>query len=208
MRRTVRTSESQMALRHPLLALCPQWSILYLNYIGVVVLSLFTRTVWEMYTEKDVTDKHVANAGRFSGNMFEQSPIFLTSLWMYTIFADYETGWTLGVLYLVGMTYYPFHYMIFRQFTFWFENCTQMRYGVNGIFILGALCQASKMNWAAWLNSNPVGAGILGFMVGSFAFVPGLPLAPLYTFLHYKFDHAAAVKAQTTVVGSGQQDNA
>jgi len=170
------------------------WCGLYYNYVGTQLLSIFTRTAWEMYDEKDVTEKQVPNAARFAGNMFEQSCVFLPALWMYTLFCDYETGWALGVLYLVSRLYYPFMYMIFRSFTFWFEFCTQIGYGVNGLFLLGCFYQACGKEWVVWAKDNQIGAGIAGYFVGCFITL-GVPLAPIYAFIHYKLDNKVARKA-------------
>lgn len=168
------------------------WCIVYYNYLGIGAMCVFVLNVWEMVSKKDVTEKFGANASRFSGNMFEQSPVFLCGLWMYTLFCDYQTGWTLGVLYVVSRCLYPFYYMASGQFTFWFESCTQIGYGVNGVFILGSLWKAFGGNWLEFAQESPISAALLGFVTGSFALVPGIPFGIPYLFIHYKYDNARA----------------
>mmetsp|Transcript_79291 Transcript_79291/g.144716 ORF Transcript_79291/g.144716 Transcript_79291/m.144716 type:complete len:262 (+) Transcript_79291:60-845(+) len=168
------------------------WCILYYNYLGIGAICVFVVNVFEMVSKTDVTEKFQPNAGRFSGNMFEQSPVFLSGLWMYTLFADYQTGWTLGVLYMVSRALYPFYYMANNKFTFWFENCTQIGYGVNGVFILGSLWTASGGDWLKFASGSPISAAVLGFIVGSFAILPSIPTLIPYTYIHYKYDNAFA----------------
>lgn len=164
------------------------WWIMYYNYIGVQVLTVFIKAAYEMISDDDVTTKFAPNAARFAGNMFEQSPVFLWGLWMYTLFVDYESAWCLGVLYMVVRSLYPFYYIVFHQFDFWFESCTQVGYGVNGIFTLGCLVNGLGGDWVAYATRNPVGAPVLGYFVGN-AISFGIPYGWFLTWLHYKVDH-------------------
>mmetsp|Transcript_31867 Transcript_31867/g.58359 ORF Transcript_31867/g.58359 Transcript_31867/m.58359 type:complete len:246 (-) Transcript_31867:47-784(-) len=169
------------------------WCLIYYNYLGVAVMCVFCGNAFEMFDpNKDVTDKFGTIAGRFQGNMFEQAPVHLLGLWMYTLFVDYTTGANLGALYIVGRIIYPFFYMVNRQFTMWFEFCTQIGYGVNGVFIIGTAAQAAGWDWIGWAKGAPIAAAITGFFCGSLAVFPALPLGPLYTFIHYKYDHKVA----------------
>lgn len=171
------------------------WCVLYMNYIGIQVMAIFMKGVWEMITDQDVTEKFAPNASRFAGNTLEQFPIFLPALWMYTLFCDSNTGANLGFLYLFSRAMYPLFYIANGKFTFWFEFCTQIGYGVNGVLVLGSLFQSLGGDWIGFLRDAPIVAPILGFLFGTLAMVPGLPLGPLYAYIHYKVDHARALKA-------------
>lgn len=166
------------------------YHLLYMNYVGVQVITAFAKGVWKLISDEDTTDVFEKNAGRFAGNMLEQSPVFLSALWTYTLFVDYSSGWVLGVLYIIRVGLYPLFYIANHKFDFWFEMCTQTGYGVYGTLILGLLVTGAGGDWVAFAGDHEVGAGILGFLLGSFAFVPGLPLAPIYTFVWYKRDNA------------------
>lgn len=165
------------------------WCIMYYNYVGVQVLTIFTQVAYEMYGPEDVTDKFRSNAARFAGNMFEQSPVFLWVFWTYVLFVDYGTGWCLGVLYLIQRALYPFYYIIIRRFTFDFENNTQIGYGVNGTLIFGLLWNGAGGNFAAWAKDNNIVAPIIGYFIGCFITL-GVPYGTILTFIHYKRDHA------------------
>ena len=45
------------------------WGTMYYNYVGASVLPVFCRAAYEMYTEKDITDRFGAIAGRWSGRL-------------------------------------------------------------------------------------------------------------------------------------------
>jgi len=166
------------------------WMIMYYNYVGIQVLTIFATGPLEIHSSEDVTDKYSSNAARFAGNMFEQSVVFLPGLWLYSMFCDSGTGGWLGVLYIIARGIYPFYYMAHGRFTFWFENCTQIGYGVVGTYFLGALFIACGGNWSEWSGDNKILAPILGFLAGSFAVLPGIPLTIPYTYAHYKFENA------------------
>lgn len=178
------------------------WCLMYYNYLGIAVQTVFLIHVFEMFTKDDVTDKFGPNAGRFAGNMMEQSPVFLTAMWTYTLLVDYETGGALGLLYIFGRALYPFFYMACHQFTFWFEFNTQIGYGVNGVFMLGILVNGMGGDWAEWANDNQILAAIVGFLLGSCGPFPGIPLTPLYTFIHYKCDRRFKAKEDSKVVNA------
>jgi uncharacterized MAPEG superfamily protein len=167
------------------------WCFLYYNYIGIQVGTMMNMHGFKCFTPDDVTEKYAPNAARFSGNMFEQSPVFLVMLWAYTFFVDYETGGLLGLLYLVGRLLYPFFYMIFRQFVTWFEFITQIGYGVCGVYMLGVFMDAigGAGQFASFAQKSPTLAGILGFLVGCFGVFPYCnPIGLIYGFLHYRCD--------------------
>ena len=64
-------------------------------------------------------------AARWSGNTLEQAPVFLSSLWLYALFADSASAGTLGALYLASRALYPLFYCWISRFTFGFEPVTQ-----------------------------------------------------------------------------------
>jgi hypothetical protein len=154
------------------------------------------------FGEKDVTSKFVPNAARFAGNTFEQSPVFLWAFWIYTLFVDYESAWCLGVLYMCSRALYPLYYIAFNGFDFWFETCTQIGYGVNGIFTLGCLVAGAGGDWVAFARDNSVGAPVLGYFVG-FLITLGVPYGLFLITLHYKVDHKRAL-ADAAKVTPGQ----
>jgi hypothetical protein len=164
------------------------WMICYNNYIGIAVMSVLTKGPWEVIDGNKLTDQFSNVASRFSGNRLEHAPVFLTTLWLYTLFCDYETAWCLGMVYIVSTAQYPFMYMMKGRFTFWFEVCTQLGYGVNGCYILGLLVQGTGNNWAKFANDNQIVAAILGFLVGTQSLLPGIPLTLPYLFVHWKMD--------------------
>ena len=113
---------------------------------------------------------------------------------MHTLFVDASSGSYLAALYLAARLAYPFWYMVNRQFNFWFESNTQIGYGANGCLLLGSLFVALGWDWVAFLRASPMSAGACGYLFGSFILLPGLPLTPLYTFIHYKMDKASMKK--------------
>lgn len=145
-----------------------------------------------MYGEEDVTASYERLSARFAGNTFEQSPIFLTGLWLYTLFVDYGSAYSMGMLYIVFRILYPLFYIVCHEFSFWFELNTQTGYGCNGVFILGCAMTGMGMDYVAFATGSPYTAALLSFAAGSFAFIPGLPLAPLYALLWYKRDNSFA----------------
>jgi len=165
------------------------WCMVYYNYVSAAVLCVFCINAFGLWTADDVTEKMSTIAGRWSGNMFEQAPVFLVSLWTYTMFCDYKTGGSLGILYIVTRLLYPFYYIAFRQFNMWFESCTQIGYGINGIFMLGVLVNGFGGDWARFAYDHSILAPIAGFFFGSFMLLPGFPFTPIYMFIHYKMDH-------------------
>ena len=96
-----------------------------------------------MISDDDVTEQFGAIASRFPGNMQEHSVVFVSTLWMYTLFADSATGAALGALYLVARLTYPLFYMANHGFDLWFEMCTQTGYGVIGARIPYARCSCA-----------------------------------------------------------------
>jgi len=165
------------------------WNVIYYNYVGVQVLCVFTK-MWKMFTDDDITENFAQMGSRFAGNMFDQGPNFLWPFWMYVIFADAGSGWILGCLYIFTRVIYPLYYIINQEFTFWFETCTQIGYGVNGLLMLGSFWSAMGGDWVAFITANPIMAPFLGFMVGSFAMIPGIPLTMPYLMMHYKLNNA------------------
>lgn len=182
------------------------WMMEYYNYVGAQVLCTLTRAAFEMFGKEDITDKFEPQVARWAGNMFEQSPVFLWSFWMYVLFVDYESGWALGALYMAARTLYPFYYIFGRGFSFWFENNTQIGYGCVGTFILGCLVNASGGNWARYGHGNEIYAGILGYLVG-FALTLGIPYGQFLAFVHYKYDHSFKVREAPLPTGKMEMTN-
>jgi len=179
------------ACKQAILANCA-WCYIYYNYLGAMLLGKFTQHVWQMYSDKDVTETYEYISSRFAGNMQEHSAIFLSSLWMYTMFADSATGGTLGLLYIATRIIYPLFYIFYHGFDLGFECMTQTGYGVIGVFMLGSVYSAVGGDWVAFATGNPITAGVSGFWLGSLALSMGIPLGLPYAFLHYKVDHALA----------------
>lgn len=164
------------------------WCIIYYNYIGAQVLCIFTAGPWEMIDGKKQTDKWGATAGRFAGNQFEQSVVFLPCLWMYAGLVDYETAWVLGVLYLIGRAMYPLFYVLQGKFTFWFEHITQVGYAVNGVFMLGSLVRGASGDYIQFAKDQPILVPILGAVLGVFTLLPGIGITLPWFALHTKMD--------------------
>jgi hypothetical protein len=86
------------------------------DFKGVIVVSsVFT---WMYYTmmmlgpsskECNANDKHVHWAVRAFGNLHEQAPVYLLSLWSYAIFVSPEDGAVFGAAYLVMRFFYPMY---------------------------------------------------------------------------------------------------
>jgi len=166
------------------------WCIIYYNYVGAGVLCIFTAGPWEMIDGKKQTDKWAAQAGRFSGNTFEQSVVFIPCLWMYAGLVDYETAWVLGVLYLIGRAMYPLFYVLHGKFTFWFEHITQVGYAVNGVFMLGSLMRGACGDYIQFAKDQPILVPILGAVLGVFTLLPGIGLTLPWFALHTKMDRS------------------
>jgi len=162
------------------------WGLLYYNLLGVNVDSMAAIAIFDMVAPTSVGPSFFHVASRMAGNMAEQAPVFLTSLWTYTLFADAATGAALGGLYLLQRLAYAFYYLILGEFRFEFESCTQVGYGVNGTLLLGSVYSCLGGNWVAWASGVGAGAPIAGLLLGSLTLFPGLPLAPLITYCHVK----------------------
>ena len=161
--------------------------LLYYNYLGCAVLSVFLVTIFKIIDAKNVNEKFSAVAGRFSGNMAEQAPVFLTALWIYTLFVDAGSAPALGAVYLAQRLSYPFFYIVCGEFTMWFEFSTQVGYGVNGALLAGILVTGFGGDWIATVAANPVSAPLCAFLLGSVSVFPTLPLGPLLMPLHFFF---------------------
>lgn len=178
------------------------WCIIYYNYVGASVLCVFTSGPWEMLDGKKQTDKWAANAGRFSGNQFEQSVVFIPCLWMYAVLVDCETAWALGVLYVIGRALYPFFYVVHGKFTFWFEHITQVGYAVNGTFILGSLMRGAGGDYIQFATDNQILVPILGACLGVFTLLPGVGITLPWFIAHTAMDRQRA-KADTSYTSIG-----
>lgn len=178
------------ACRMPMLATLA-WCLAYYNMIGSAVWSKTAIDVFKMIDPSDVNKPQFLNVvGRFAGNTADHALTFLPALWLYTIFVDYGSAGVLGFAYVAQRLLYPFMYMVQGEFNFYFEFITQAGYGFIGCMLLGILVQGLGGDWTAAVASSPVMYPALGWMLGSFSMFPGLPLAPIYTFIHYKTHHA------------------
>jgi len=166
------------------------WCIIYYNYVGASVLTVFTSGPWEMIDKDKQTDKWAAQAGRFSGNQFEQSVVFIPCMWMYAVLVDYETAWVLGVLYLINRAIYPLFYVLHGKFTFWFEHITQMGYAVNGTFMLGCLMTGFGYDFIEYAKSHTMLVPVLGASIGVFTLLPGIGVTLPWFILHTCFDRS------------------
>lgn len=167
------------------------WSLVYYMLTGSAVNCAFMLYIGKIVPVNSVTQPNFGNAAsRFGGNMFEQSPVFLTSLWLYAIFVDAGSAGTLGVFYVCQRLLYPLFYMVQGEFNYWFEFVTQAGYGINGVMLLGILVTGFGHNWVELVKDNPQAAPIAGFFLGSLTLFPGIPVGPIYTAMHY-FLHRA-----------------
>lgn len=166
------------------------WCIIYHNYVGASVLTVFTSGPWEMLDKNKQTDKWSAQIGRYSGNQFEQSVVFIPCLWMYAVLVDYETAWALGVLYCIGRAVYPLFYVLQGRFTFWFEHITQVGYAVNGTFMLGCLMRGFGYNYIQYAKEHNFLVPVLGAAIGVFTILPGVGITLPWFAMHTSFDRA------------------
>jgi hypothetical protein len=101
------------------------WALLYYNFRGVQVCSTAS-FAFEIISPSDVTHpqfNHVIS--RLADNTFEQAPVFLSALWLYTLFVDYGSVGPLGGLYLVSRLLYAPLYLIPAKLTVAVEFATQ-----------------------------------------------------------------------------------
>lgn len=178
------------------------WCVVYQSLVGVTIGTNMNIHMLELYKSTDVTDKYASNASRFPGRTMEQAPLFLVSLWSYSLVCDSVTGGNLGLLYALVTALYPLGYIYCGRFTFWFEFLTQPGYGVCGTFMLGliivAVCSpgAAGNAWISYVNNTGALAPVLGWLFG-FCNISPFPLNPyaaLVGLLHYKTDNARRKK--------------
>ena len=163
------------------------WNVLYYNLLGSQVWTLAVVRIFEFAQPEDVDEAYHRVAARWAANTLEQAPVFLSSLWLYALFADSASAGTLGALYVASRAFYPLVWCWIGRFTFGFEPVTQTGYGVVGVFWLGTYMASLDQGWLWWVTSvGAVPAALTGFAVGSLALFPGLPAAPFYTFAHFK----------------------
>ena len=101
------------------------WSVLYYNLLGSQVWTLAVVRIFEFAQPEDVDESYHRVAARWAANTLEQAPVFLSSLWLYALFADSASAGTLGALYLASRALYPLFYCWIGRFTFGFEPVTQ-----------------------------------------------------------------------------------
>ena len=92
----------------------------------------------------DYTDKAWVLADRSFLNLVEQTPIFLTILWMHSIIIGPDIPGTLGLISVVCRVAYP----ILRNFSFYFIGPTNMTYYL--------CCQAMQINVLSKLFTGDV----------------------------------------------------
>ena len=103
------------------------WNVLYYNLLGSQVWTLAVVRIFEFAQPEDVDESYHRVAARWAANTLEQAPVFLSSLWLYALFADSASAGTLGALYLASRFLYPLFYCWIGRFTFGFEPVTQTR---------------------------------------------------------------------------------
>ncbi|CAK0843583.1 unnamed protein product [Prorocentrum cordatum] len=111
---------------------------------------------------------------------------------MYAGLVDYETAWTLGVLYIIGRILYPLFYVVHGRFTFFFEHITQVGYAVNGTFILGALIRGAKWDYVEFSKDHNILTQILGACLGVFTLLPGVGITIPWFIAHTVMDRKRA----------------
>ena len=107
------------------------YALLYYNFLGAAVDCFFSTNILSMIKPEDVQASFYNVAGRFSGNTLEQAPVFLTMLWLYSLFVDSTSGTVLGAFYIVQRMIYPLIYSYTGKFRFEMEMVTQPGYGMN-----------------------------------------------------------------------------
>lgn len=142
----------------------------------------------------------MSNAGRFSANSQEHAVVFMTTLWLYTVFVDASSAGVLGIMYVIQRAIYPFIYMIEGQFTFRFEYVTQVGYGLTGSMLLGIFVTCMGSNWVELVTNAPYLYPIFGFATGSFILFPALPLGIIYAFAHFKIHRCLHADTGYTIV--------
>ena len=101
------------------------WNVLFYNLLGSQVWTLAVVRIFEFAQPDDVDESYHRVAARWAANTLEQAPVFLSSLWLYALFADSASAGTLGALYLFSRVLYPLVYCWIGRFTFGFEPVTQ-----------------------------------------------------------------------------------
>lgn len=169
----------------PIALITVLWGILYINMHGPLALWRLL-LLFQLVKTEDVTPQFEAVSRRFFENTLEQAPVFLTSMWVYTLFVDYATAKPLGFLYLAARSTYPICYAARGEFSWPVELATQPGYMTQGIFILGVLVTCGwGGDWKDCVNNHLIGTTLKAYSLGFFTLLPGLPLGPIYLYIHY-----------------------
>lgn len=193
----VKADDVAEACRLPMLATVG-WCLVYWNMIGANVCCIFGINVFELISKDKVNLPDFTNvAGRFAGNSAEHAPVFLAAIWMGTMFVDASTAGVLASCYVLQRIIYPWVYMVQGAFTMKFEYCTQMGYGFLGQMLFGCVVQGFGGDWAALVTESPILYTVYGFLFGSLALFPALPLGGPYAAIHYGLHRALHFKAPT-----------
>ena len=171
------------------------WLLLYYNFMGIQSGFAAARE-FDLIDPTSVTDQFHTVSSRIVGNTLEQGPVFLFSLWMYTLFVDYGTAGPLGFVYLAFRLLYAPCYFLSGGFDVWNEFSTVPQYAIVGIFVLGTLVQTTTTTTTGsssslvfveeWIKAAPVRTALLGLTLSFFGILPGLPFGPILTIFHYQ----------------------
>mmetsp|Transcript_25068 Transcript_25068/g.50846 ORF Transcript_25068/g.50846 Transcript_25068/m.50846 type:complete len:247 (-) Transcript_25068:323-1063(-) len=193
----VKAEDVADACRLPMLATVG-WCLVYWNMIGANVCCIFGINAFEAIPKDKVNLPDFTNvAGRFAGNSAEHAAVFLAATWMGAMFVDASSAGVLGCCYVVQRIIYPWVYMVQGAFTMKFEYCTQMGYGFIGQMLLGCVVQGFGGDWVDWVRQGPIRVAIYGFLFGSLALFPALPLGGPYAAIHYWMHRALHFKEST-----------
>jgi hypothetical protein len=181
----VKSISIREACNGAILASCG-WIIVYYNMVGANVVLVMCTGPWKMIpADKVDMQKFMSAPPRFSGNSAEHAVVFMTALWMYTIFVDATTGGILGMAYVIQRAIYPWCYMLFGGFTFYFEYVTQAGYGFIGVMVVGSIVNATGGDWVGLLTKQPAMYAFMSWLAAELSLLPALPLGVFYAPMHY-----------------------
>ncbi len=162
------------------------WNVLYRNMLSVQS-NTTALLVFQVFPQSNLNQQYHLLSQRFGGNMLEQAPAFLTSIWLYALLVDSASAVPLGYLYLVCRMMYPIAYAIPGEFTVCVEFATTPGYMVIGLYMLGIWTKAMGGDWKDSINDNLLGTSLSSFAIGLMTMLPGLPFGPIYSAVHYFF---------------------
>uniref|UniRef100_A0A7S0AEM7 Uncharacterized protein n=1 Tax=Pyrodinium bahamense TaxID=73915 RepID=A0A7S0AEM7_9DINO len=132
----------------------------------------------------DYSNKFWEMADRSFMNFLEQTPAFVSLMWLCAVFCNAESAGTAGLVYCVARAAFPVLWAVKGKWTLLIELSTQPCYAaVNyyNVCLLYLLCTGEQLR--ALLPSNPV--GVVGVVAGLqiactiCVFFPGFAIASL-----------------------------